>query len=506
MQPLNCFAKPPATTGEKAEFSQEKKSGPPSAPGEFNSLMQRALAPKVKDASRAPAVREAKNDFASQLNPVFTEANKAPTAMKKNSAAENPAAAADKTEKAKSENPPEKNPADAMILTPPDSVAVLPLPLPWPAAGVFVSPQTAGEFLASAKAKSDGTTVSANGITSGAAETAIETSKPDLSAPEKNSALVQELLPIKTGAVATAAPANSQKPLAVTPEASEDAADFLKSAAMPSEKNAAADEITPPSVLSAAEEEMIEAAALSTAPAAEKDGTGVATVGLPMKKSANTNKVAGLDGKVLPGDVKVTTAEKVLPALPAPGPVRSAEGTTSNMNLALPETLPAVDFSTAQGALVLPSLTDAKMRNLERTQDMVTLHAVRLMESQSDMLQVVIKPGAGTELSLQLRQRDGGIEAQATLQRGDFQLMNQHWPELQQRLEQRGIKLAPLGGEANFSADNGGSSKQQQQSSARELEAQKASAFAEFAVASRMVGATARLAVSGLAGGWESWA
>jgi hypothetical protein len=205
----------------------------------------------------------------------------------------------------------------------------------------------------------------------------------------------------------------------------------------------------------------------------------------------------------------VTAAEKVLPALPAPGPVRLAEAPVSdaNINLALPGTIAAVDFSTAQSALGLPSLTDAKMRNLERTQEMVTLHAVRLMESQSDMLQVVIKPGAGTELSLQLRQRDGGIEAQATLQRGDFQLMNQHWPELQQRLEQRGIKLAPLGGEANFSADSGGSFKQQQQSSSRELEAQKASAFAEFAVASRMVGATARLAIGGLTGGgWESWA
>jgi hypothetical protein len=505
MQPLNCFAKTPATAGEKAEFSQEKKSGTPSAPDEFNALMQRALAPKPKDSPRAAALRPAKNNSPPDPNPISNETSSPGTAEK--SGADKTAAGVDKTGKAEAKNPPEQNPADALVSTPPDSSDLLPLPLPLPAAAVFVSPQTATGFLASAKAKSGVTAISANESATGAGASAAEISKSDLSATEKNKSLVEELSPTKTGDVVTGAISNSLKPAAFPNEAPAAAADLLKNAAALSEKNAAATEITQPPTLSAAEPKAAEVMATTALHAAEKDGTGVATVGLPMKKSANTNKVAGLDGKVLPGDVKVTAAEKVLPAVPAPGPVRLAEGTASNLNLVLPDALPAVDFSAAQGALGLPALTDAKMRNLERTQEMVTLHAVRLMESPSDMLQVVIKPGAGTELSLQLRQRDGGIEAQATLQRGDFQLMNQHWPELQQRLEQRGIKLAPLGGEANFSADSGGSFNQQQQSSSRELEAQKASAFAEFAVASRMVGATARLAIGGISGGgWESWA
>jgi hypothetical protein len=234
---------------------------------------------------------------------------------------------------------------------------------------------------------------------------------------------------------------------------------------------------------------------------------GVATVDLSMKKSANTNKVAGLDGKVLPGDAAVTAAENVLPVSALAGPVRVVDGNSvnPNFNATLSGTASPADFSTVPTTLVLPALTDARMRNLERTHDMVALHAVRLVQAQTDTLSVVIKPGAGTELSLELRQRNGGIEAQATLSRGDYQLMNQHWPELQQRLEQRGIKLAPLGGEANFSTDSGSNFQQPQRDpSARELEAQKASAFAEFAVASRMVGATARLAVG--ISGWESWA
>ena len=304
---------------------------------------------------------------------------------------------------------------------------------------------------------------------------------------------VTELSPTKTGGVV-----DSPSTAAVKTEAVADSPAKLK-IAEPVDSSSKA--------VSAVEKKSSElAAGVLTAHAAETAGTGVATVDLPMKKSANTNKVAGLDGKVLPGEASVAARAKVLPATVTAGPVRAAEGISANLNFspALPGTVSPADVSTAQPTLVLPSLTDARMRNLERTHDMVALHAVRLVQAQTDTLSVVIKPGAGTELSLELRQRDGGIEAQATLSRGDFQLMNQHWSELQQRLEQRGIKLAPLGGEAGFSTDSGGNFQQQQDPSSRELEAQKASAFAEFALASRAIGATARLAVG--IGGWESWA
>jgi hypothetical protein len=115
---------------------------------------------------------------------------------------------------------------------------------------------------------------------------------------------------------------------------------------------------------------------------------------------------------------------------------------------------------------------------------------------------VVIKPSVGTELSLELRHRNGGVEAQATLTRGDHQFLNQHWPELQQRLEQRGIKLAPLDGAANFLANDNGNFSQHQTS--REEAAQQAAAFAEFASIGSAGGATARLAP--VHDGWESWA
>ena len=160
------------------------------------------------------------------------------------------------------------------------------------------------------------------------------------------------------------------------------------------------------------------------------------------------------------------------------------------------QTVPVVD---------LPLLNDARMRALDRTHDMVALHAMRLMESKSDALTVMIKPSVGTELSLELRQREGGgVEVQATLVKGDHGFLSEHWPELQQRLEQRGIKLGALGGEGDCSANNDDRQFQQQQHAAsQEEEARQASAFAEFAVASQG-GATARMAA--VYDGWESWA
>jgi hypothetical protein len=248
------------------------------------------------------------------------------------------------------------------------------------------------------------------------------------------------------------------------------------------------------------------------APQAESlknDGTGVAITPPSMKNSDKTNKVAGLDVQVLPGGTNGTSRETILPVHATVTAVRSSEKQNLDFNLPLPSTDPApVNTAETSSVVTPPSLSDARMREVERTHDLVSINALRMVESKSDSLQVVIKPGAGTELSLELRHRNGTVEAEAVLQRGDYQLMNQHWPELQQKLEQRGIKLAPLAGETSFSTTgngNTGTGNFSRQQSSREEAAQQASAFAEFTVAMNRGGATARLAPA-IAGGWESWA
>jgi hypothetical protein len=237
----------------------------------------------------------------------------------------------------------------------------------------------------------------------------------------------------------------------------------------------------------------------------ENAGTGVAIDADAMKNLENANKFAGSGMKNLPGG-KIDPAHAPVPQLQlVAAPSRDNSGSDLNFSSGGNTNSPAVHDA---GTLVsTPSLTtDAHVRTAERTSEMVALHAVRLARSDMDSLSVVIKPGAGTELSLELRQKNGGIEAQAVLQRGDFQALNQHWPDLQQKLEQRGIKLAPLGGENNLSSGDLGQFSRGQKNQSNEESAQQASAFAEFTVAINRGGATARLATVASATANEWWA
>ena len=97
---------------------------------------------------------------------------------------------------------------------------------------------------------------------------------------------------------------------------------------------------------------------------------------------------------------------------------------------------------------VVPELASSPaptaMPSIQRMQELVSLQVMRLHESGADEMHVVIKPDTGMQLSLQLIQRDGNVQVQAVLDRGNYDLLSRHWPELQQQLESRGVRVAPL--------------------------------------------------------------
>jgi hypothetical protein len=525
MQALELLAPAPTATNDEEPPDNNLRGSPgaPGSDGEFGRLMEHALSP---DKEAKPEVVPRKNkatEGSCGSHPVRAKSNQAAAV----GAANNSSIQTISTDKVKTTStsssesvtvskdpaPAEKPPADPAAV-PPVTVNAdsepLPVLLSLPLILQFVTSETDGIGAMKQCESSPTQTAPAGGaIKPLSNRSASQASAGVLSGKISTDVSSATLLTVGTKILEPAGDGKTPKKLAVEGDAKSTSVKDKDPtvAATDLKQESSGPGMNPPKPL---EEKLptVPPVADKTAEVLKNDGTGVAITALSMKKTENTNKVAGLDVQVLPGGTNDTARETVLPAQAVVMPVRSSEKLNSDFNL--PISSPVASASTAasgtsetSSVVILPSLTDARMRDVERTHDLVSLHALRMVDSTSSSLQMVIKPGAGTELSLELRHRNGGIEAEAILQHGDFQLMNQHWPELQQKLEQRGIKLAPLGGEANSFTPDGGNSSRQQPSP--EEAAQQASAFAEFTVAMNRGGATARLAPV-MADGWESWA
>jgi hypothetical protein len=163
-----------------------------------------------------------------------------------------------------------------------------------------------------------------------------------------------------------------------------------------------------------------------------------------------------------------------------------------------------VETSTA--ANPAPAGIDSHARMVDRTHDMVAVHATRLVNAGLDSLQVVIKPGAGMQLSLELRQHGNSVEAQAVLQQGDFNRLNEHWPELQQRLEQRGIRLAPLTGENTASSGDTSNFNHQPRPDRSRMDDLETTTFVGSSLAGVPLPAMSTTNPSPATRNWESWA
>ncbi|HEX7653668.1 MAG TPA: hypothetical protein VF607_09185, partial [Verrucomicrobiae bacterium] len=164
-------------------------------------------------------------------------------------------------------------------------------------------------------------------------------------------------------------------------------------------------------------------------------GTGVAIDGLSMKKSENMNKVAGTEEQVLPVGNIGTAPKAVSTGRSASIPVQNLDAASQPINLPISSgDLTGSKSADTATSINLSSLNEIRQRDVEQTHEMIALHAIRVVQTKADSLQVVLRPDGGTELALDVRHRNGTVEAQATLQNGDYELMNRHWAELQQKL------------------------------------------------------------------------
>jgi len=214
-----------------------------------------------------------------------------------------------------------------------------------------------------------------------------------------------------------------------------------------------------------------------------------------MKSAEKTSKATTPAGNFLPGAVASANSGNNLPSRTDQIAANGAA------NLSASGDAPTVTATTG-GAVASASAASLSTQSVERMHDMVTMHALRLSNNPTDSLQVVIKPGAGTQLSLELRQSGNGVEAHAVLQQGDFNHLNERWSDLQNRLEQRGIRLAPLTDDSAAANSGSGQSQTFEQNKNQPAEPQAERAFASSAsvtFAQPAARATAKQ-------GWETWA
>ena len=115
---------------------------------------------------------------------------------------------------------------------------------------------------------------------------------------------------------------------------------------------------------------------------------------------------------------------------------------------------------------------------------------------------MVIKPGHGLQLSLDLHMRNGSVEMRATLNGGDFNFLSRHWSDLQQQMELRGVRLGPLAGNPQSAGGDTHSSQQQNRNPSEEQAVPQP--FADFPLAGVMRAKTITKPITPR--GWESWA
>ena len=224
-----------------------------------------------------------------------------------------------------------------------------------------------------------------------------------------------------------------------------------------------------------------------------------------MQKAADMQQTTGSKEQELPGTSTTSSAEASPASL---GKFTKAfalsEQTGSVLMTAGPQRTTSLADLSASEEVVSAQPGNGAARSLERTHDLVSLHALRLRDSSDDSLRVMIRPGPGMQLSLDLHLRDGGgVEVRALLNRGDYAFLNSHWADLQHQLETRGVRLSPLS-HSEQSASSQGFEHPRRRQDPNEDPASEALATLPFVNAAPAV--KPRLAPLPATPGWNYWA
>lgn len=233
------------------------------------------------------------------------------------------------------------------------------------------------------------------------------------------------------------------------------------------------------------------------------DGTGSAQSTEQMKQRLKSDEIAASVGKNLPEVIAepVVNKSRNMTRLP----IRAAAAVAEDVTLTASSAARLRTISSSPTAAV----ESAPASPVARLFTGILEEATLVRRLRPDSLSVVIKPDSQTEIFVRLEMRDGRLEAAARCDRGDYQFLSAHWPELRQSLQHQGVRLQDLQqrpeGLSLNSGGLGNSSEQRRQPTAPD-EALKA--IAPAATRSKSTVLTARSAAKTLVGKrlLESWA
>lgn len=180
-----------------------------------------------------------------------------------------------------------------------------------------------------------------------------------------------------------------------------------------------------------------------TEESAKGDGIGAAPLSLPMNYAGTQNENASSQEQNLPANGDVPTVETPEKA-----------GTTFEVLSAQPQTgtgtLSGETIQTASAA----SERESTVETVERLQRTFGDEVVRVKHNSDSSVSVVLRPQPGVQVTLHLQLLQGRVQASAELQEGSWAALSSDWANLQKRLEDQGISLAPLGTSVGTGTDS----------------------------------------------------
>ncbi|HAM73195.1 MAG TPA: hypothetical protein DCM86_16285 [Verrucomicrobiales bacterium] len=81
---------------------------------------------------------------------------------------------------------------------------------------------------------------------------------------------------------------------------------------------------------------------------------------------------------------------------------------------------------------------------IDALRETILNRTVEVRQEGLSSMSVVLRPDSSTELAVQIRSTDGGMEVHVRVERGDSSALQSGWPALQHTLFQHGIRLAGL--------------------------------------------------------------